>query len=161
MADEERDDQFDQDEEREEKLFDHQEAERLLPLLESLISTVVEEKKLVEGIDEEFARVQNRILLYGGLVPPYGYLVQKKLHRDTSASALREALTRMEQTGCIVKDLDRGLIDFLSIVNDEQVYLCWKRGEPSIRYWHRLDEGFAGRKPLGPSQGGRPGLKPN
>ncbi|MDA2913848.1 DUF2203 domain-containing protein [Acidobacteriia bacterium AH_259_A11_L15] len=93
--------------------------------------------------------------------PPYGYLAQKKLHRDTSASALREALTRMEQTGCIVKDLDMGLIDFLSIVNDEQVYLCWKRGEPSIRYWHRLDEGFAGRKPLGSSQGERHGSKPN
>ena len=55
---------------------------------------------------------------------------------------------KIEQAGCVVKDLDTGLIDFPSVVNDEQVYLCWKLGEERIRYWHRMDEGFAGRKPL-------------
>ncbi|MBI4465866.1 MAG: DUF2203 domain-containing protein [Acidobacteria bacterium] len=166
MADDERDERDDEPEddgeEREEKLFNRQEAERLLPLLETLLTTVREKKKHTEGIDQEFSQVQNRILLYGGIVPPYGYLADKKLERDTCAAALREALAEIERTGCVVKDLDLGLVDFRSIVNDEHVYLCWKLGEERIRYWHRLDEGFAGRKPLGSADASSPDApKPN
>lgn len=160
MADEEREDQH--DDEREEKLFDRREAEKLLPLLEHLLSGVVEQKKQAEGIEREFSQIQNRILLYGGIVPPYGYLADKKLQRDNFLSAIREAVTRIEQTGCVVKDLDLGLIDFLSVVNEEQVYLCWKLGEDRIRFWHRTDEGFAGRKPLASSDTDSPDTpKPN
>ena len=161
MADDERDDEL-EDEGREERLFDRQEAERLLPLLESLLTTAIEKKKRTDGIDQEFSQVQNRILLYGGIIPPYAYLAEKKLERDTSMNALREAMARIEQTGCVVKDLDIGLVDFPSIVNDEQVYLCWKLGEERIRYWHRMDEGFAGRKPLGSADTAPPDAsKPN
>lgn len=160
MADEERDDE--REDEREEKLFDRQEAEKLLPLLEHLLGGVQEKKKHAERIEQEFSQVQNRILLYGGIVPPYGYLAGKKGERDCLVSAIREAVARIEQTGCVVKDLDMGLVDFPSIVNDEQVYLCWKLGEERIRYWHRMDEGFAGRKPLTPSDSSTPDTpKPN
>ncbi|MBI2956550.1 MAG: DUF2203 domain-containing protein [Acidobacteria bacterium] len=137
------------DEEREEKLFDRREAESLLPKLEGLLSGAIEKKKRAEDIDREFNQVQNRILLYGGLVPPYGYLAEKKLERDSLVSGMREAVTCIEEIGCVVKDLDLGLIDFPSLLNEEQIYLCWKLGEERIRFWHRMDEGFAGRKPLG------------
>jgi hypothetical protein len=50
--------------------------------------------------------------------------------------------------GCVVKDIDLGLIDFPAAAGGEIVNLCWKLGEPSIEYWHRIDEGFAWRKPL-------------
>jgi hypothetical protein len=77
-------------------------------------------------------------------------------------TAIRETLAKIEQTGCVVKDLDIGLVDFPSVVNDEQVYLCWKLGEERIGYWHRMDEGFAGRKPLGPADASAPEApKPN
>lgn len=160
MADEERDDQH--EDEREEKLFDRREAEKLIPLFEHLLSDAVAQKKQAEGIEKEFSQIQNRILLYGGLVPPYAYLTEKKLQRDNSLNAIREAVSRIEQTGCVVKDLDLGLVDFPSIVNDEQVYLCWKLGEDRIRFWHRTDEGFAGRKPLTPADSDSPDTpKPN
>jgi hypothetical protein len=55
----------------------------------------------------------------------------------------------IEALGCVIKDLDLGLLDFLASRGREQVYLCWRLGEPDIRHWHGLQEGFAGRKPLG------------
>jgi len=169
MPDDERDDEFEseddepeQDAERPERLFNRQEAENLLPLLQTLLGTAIEKKKASEVIEQEFSRVQNRILLYGGIIPPYAYLAEKKVERDSCVAAIREALGKIEQAGCVVKDLDVGLVDFPSVVNDEQVYLCWKLGEERIRYWHRMDEGFAGRKPLSPADASPPDAsKPN
>ena len=67
-----------------------------------------------------------------------------------SAEAMRAALSRILESGCLIKDLDTGLLDFPSRINDEDVYLCWRLGEDRIRFYHRQDEGFAGRKPLDP-----------
>lgn len=158
MADEEREEH----QEHEERLFNRQEAEKLLPLLEQLLTGLQEKKKRADQIEKEFSQVQNRILLYGGIVPPYTYLAEKKLERDTCVSAIRDAVAQIEQNGCVVKDLDMGLVDFPTLINEEPVYLCWKLGEERIRYWHRTDEGYAGRKPLNPSEAGPPaGEKPN
>jgi hypothetical protein len=50
--------------------------------------------------------------------------------------------------GILLRDLDRGLVDFPSLLDGREVYLCWVDGEADIAYWHELDEGFAGRQPL-------------
>jgi hypothetical protein len=55
---------------------------------------------------------------------------------------------RIESFGCVVKDIDLGLIDFPAVRDDEPIYLCWKLGEPRVAYWHGVDEGFSSRKPL-------------
>ena len=55
---------------------------------------------------------------------------------------------RIEALGCVVKDIDLGLVDFPSMRDDEPIYLCWKLGEPKVAYWHGADEGFSARKPL-------------
>lgn len=55
---------------------------------------------------------------------------------------------RIESHGCIVKDIDLGLIDFPAARHDEPVYLCWKLGERKVTYWHGMDEGFASRRPV-------------
>lgn len=145
------------DEERADRLFNRQEAEALLPLIEQMLLGAMQNKQRVEQLDADFSQVQNRILLYGGLLPSYGALARKRLERETLAGALRDAVAEIESNGCVVKDLKLGLVDFPSVVNDEQVYLCWKLGEQGIRYWHRADEGFAGRKPLGPADAAPPG----
>lgn len=144
------------DEEHEERLFDREQAEQLLPLLKRLLADIIEQKKRAQGIEQELSQVQNRILLYGGIVPPYGYLTEKKLEQEKCVKGIREAIEEIEQTGCVVKDIDQGLVDFPSMVNNEQVYLCWKLGEEGVRYWHRIDEGFAGRKRLPPSDAAAP-----
>lgn len=61
---------------------------------------------------------------------------------------LREALVRLQEAEVVLRDLDRGLVDFPAIRDDREVYLCWLEGEDEIGYWHDLEAGFAGREPL-------------
>ncbi len=61
---------------------------------------------------------------------------------------LREALARLQEAEVVLRDLDRGLVDFPAIRDDREVYLCWVEGEDEISYWHDLEAGFAGREPL-------------
>ena len=61
---------------------------------------------------------------------------------------LRAALVRLQEAEVVLRDLDRGLVDFPSIRDGREVYLCWLEEEDGIAYWHDVEEGFAGRKPL-------------
>jgi hypothetical protein len=61
---------------------------------------------------------------------------------------LRELLAGFEGLGIVVRDVERGLIDFPSIRDGREIYLCWQLDEAAIAYWHDLDAGFAGRRPL-------------
>ena len=61
---------------------------------------------------------------------------------------LRDALTQLQDAEVVLRDLDRGLVDFPAIRDDREVYLCWLEGEDEIGYWHDLEAGFAGREPL-------------
>ena len=63
-------------------------------------------------------------------------------------AALAESVARIQAAGVQVKDLDTGLLDFPSERDGDVVLLCWRVGEPEIGWWHTVDEGFAGRKPL-------------
>ena len=67
---------------------------------------------------------------------------------------VKDALDRIHATGCVVKDLDSGLVDFPAVLKNEEVYLCWRLGEDRIRFYHRQDEGFSGRKPIDPEDTG-------
>lgn len=136
----------------EEKIFNLEEAEKLLPTLELLLETAREHQRELEALNREFAEVMTRIQLRGGIVPPYAELAEKRLRHDHVEEKVGEGLGQIEQLGCVVKDLDHGLVDFPSRRDDETVYLCWKLGEERIRYWHHTHEGFAGRKPLAPDE---------
>ena len=61
---------------------------------------------------------------------------------------LRDALTRFQEAEIVLRDLDRGLVDFPSLRDGREVYLCWLEGEPEIAHWHDLEAGFGGRQPL-------------
>ena len=67
---------------------------------------------------------------------------------EKSTESLRQPLEEFENRGIIIRDLQRGLIDFPSLRDGREVYLCWLYGEERIDYWHELDTGFAGRQPL-------------
>jgi hypothetical protein len=62
--------------------------------------------------------------------------------------AARACLQRLEELGVVVKDPDTGLLDFPAVRHGEPVELCWRVGEPAVSAWHRVGEGFAGRKPV-------------
>lgn len=61
---------------------------------------------------------------------------------------LRASLARLQEAEVVLRDLDRGLVDFPSIRDGREIYLCWVDGEDEIGYWHDLEAGFAGREPL-------------
>jgi hypothetical protein len=131
-----------------ERYFTRNEAEELLPLIARCVAQAREEKRRIEGLDHELAQAVTKIMVLGGSVPPYGKLAATREEREQVVAQLQEVLATIAQTGCLVKDLEQGLVDFPSLVGGEEAYLCWKLGEERIGYWHGLDEGFAGRKPL-------------
>jgi hypothetical protein len=61
---------------------------------------------------------------------------------------LSRALGELEAMDIVLRDLDRGLVDFPALRDGEEVYLCWLLDEDEIRFWHEPDAGFAGRRPL-------------
>jgi len=71
---------------------------------------------------------------------------QAELERLNEEAAT--TVDELEELGVVVKDLDLGLLDFPALREGEEVELCWRVGEDSVEYWHRIGEGFAGRKPI-------------
>jgi hypothetical protein len=61
---------------------------------------------------------------------------------------MRNALLELQAMEVVLRDLDRGLVDFPSIRDGREVFLCWEEGEDEIGYWHDLDAGYGGRRPL-------------
>ncbi len=61
---------------------------------------------------------------------------------------VQRLLVGLSELGIVVRDIDRGLIDFPAIRDDREVYLCWERGEQRIGFWHELESGYSGRRPL-------------
>jgi hypothetical protein len=61
---------------------------------------------------------------------------------------LRESMLELREREIVVRDLDRGLVDFPALRDGQEVYLCWEEGEPEIGFWHEPDAGFRGRRPL-------------
>ncbi len=61
---------------------------------------------------------------------------------------MRAALMELQEQEIVLRDLDRGLVDFPALRDGREVYLCWLRDEPSVSHWHAADAGFAGREPL-------------
>lgn len=130
------------------RFFKLEEAEKLIPVLEGLLATAISSKKKVDALEAELNGLSQRILFHGGILVDSARTAGMKTEKDSSAQQLREALEQIESRGCLIKDLDIGLIDFPCKVNHREIYLCWKIGEPSIGFWHNTDEGFAGRKPI-------------
>lgn len=142
------------DEEHEPRLFTLTEAERTRRELEPILIEAMDCRRKMADLDENLSRLANRIMLMGGLVVPYEKTAKLRLERDHLADTIKTALQRIEATGCVVKDLEAGLLDFPALINNEEVYLCWRLGEDRIRFWHRQDEGFAGRKLIDPREAG-------
>ncbi|MGA3165382.1 MAG: DUF2203 domain-containing protein [Terriglobia bacterium] len=131
-----------------EKYFDRREAEKLLPRITPWLEEARGEKRKIEAFKGELMQAASRIMVLGGTFPPFGELLRKRSEHDKAAARLLEIVNRIQDTGCVVKDLDEGLVDFPSLLEGEEVYLCWKLGEERVAFWHGIDEGFSGRKPL-------------
>ena len=66
----------------------------------------------------------------------------------TTMGRMEKEIKRLEELGCILKDMSMGLVDFPAVRLGSRVWLCWKLGEEKVQYWHTRDEGYSGRKPI-------------
>jgi hypothetical protein len=128
------------------RYFTLNESERLLPEVERVLRDALFHKGEYQKADDELDSSVQHIRMSGGARVDRGAYLATRARRDTSAAALKDALERIENIGALVKDLDIGLIDFLSLYRGREVCLCWKLGEDHIRFWHGAEEGFRGRK---------------
>ncbi len=130
------------------RLFRLEDAQRLLAELEPVLRTIASLKKSFDELDLELRVCSERIALVGGAFVERTDLAVKRRRHDSIAKMLSDSLEAVQQHGCLLKDPDEGLVDFPTLFRGEEVYLCWKLGEPAIQFWHGLSEGFQGRKPI-------------
>ena len=131
-----------------ERTFTLDEAQTLLPVLESLLRAAIDCKQLIEAVDGEFQEVAHRVFLNGGTHLDILKLARRKAEREKAIQRIKDSLAEIDAAGVQVKDLDIGLLDFPCEVDGSTVLLCWKLGEKGITHWHTVSEGFAGRKPI-------------
>jgi hypothetical protein len=130
------------------RTFTLDEAQTLLPVLESLLRAAISGKKVMEDVESEMQALNHRIFLNGGTHVDVVSVARRKAERAKAEQRAKDALAEIDSIGVQVKDLDIGLLDFPCEVDGRVVLLCWKMGERSITHWHGTDEGFAGRKPI-------------
>ena len=128
------------------RTFTLDEAQVLVPVLESLLRTAIAGKKLMEDVEAEMQALAHRIFLNGGTHVDVVPLARRKAERAKAEQRAKDALAVIDSIGVQVKDLEIGLLDFPCEVEGRTVLLCWKMGEQSITHWHTPEEGFAGRK---------------
>ncbi len=144
------------------KNFSLNEAQSLLPVLESLLRQAVEARRRLDEIEQEMQQTLTRIIMLGGVQLDPVHMAALRSGKDGANRKLEDAVAEIEATGAQVKDLEMGLLDFPCLLNGQPILLCWKLGEPAIEHWHGANEGFAKRKKIDPARfaSHRPG-KPN
>lgn len=130
------------------RFFTLLEAEHLLPEVERLLTALKDQKAAYEQAESELTSISHRIALIGGMIPPRERIAQLHARKDASGRSLKATVEKIQALGCQLKDLEMGLVDFPTLYREEEVYLCWKAGESGIGYWHHVEDGYRGRRPI-------------
>lgn len=129
------------------RYFTAEEANEALDDVRPLTEELVEHRRELVELQERQISLTARIAGNGGNVEPRE-LQQVQERLDEEVAGIARCVARIHELGALVKDLDEGLVDFPAQRGDEDVLLCWRLGEEEIGFWHGLEEGFSGRKPL-------------
>ena len=129
------------------KRFTLWEAEKLLPQIRVRMREAVALKSEYDEAEEAAQEQARRIMMMGGTLVDGKIAREIKERRERAGGQVRSLVESIQETGCVVKDLDTGLVDFPTVFRGREVYLCWKLDEASIGFWHG-EEGFAGRKAI-------------
>jgi len=129
------------------RTFTPEEANATLVELRPVVERMVQHRRSLVAAQKLQVELVTRIAGNGGdLMPSDLREAAETIQRE--ATAIAECADRINAAGAEIKSLEEGLLDFPAKRGDEDVLLCWKLGEDEIGYWHGVDEGFAGRKPL-------------
>jgi hypothetical protein len=130
-----------------ERIFTLEEANAALVDLRPIVERMVEHRRNLTQAQRLQAELVTRIAGNGSDMSPSD-LREAAATIQQEAAAIAECAEQVNAIGAQIKSLEEGLLDFPARRGDEDVLLCWKLGEDEIRYWHGVEEGFAGRKPL-------------
>lgn len=131
------------------KIFSVDEANELIPFLERSLTELV---SLGRDITQCRGEIEVLSAIESTGASSANADVQALREREkvyaSSLERFRQSLTEISRHGCLLRDLELGLVDFYTMARGQVVCLCWRRGEPRIEHWHPIDEGFSGRRPL-------------
>ncbi len=130
------------------KIFTLDEAQSLLPVLESLLKRAIEGKQSAEEAESHLAGLAQRIYLSGGMRVNPVTVAKQRAELESHMNQVKESVAEIDAIGVQVKDIDSGLLDFPFKLDDEVVLLCWRMGETVIEHWHTVESGFSGRQPV-------------
>jgi hypothetical protein len=130
-----------------ERLFTPAEANAALVELRPIVERMVEHRRNLAAAQARQAELVTSIAGNGGDLVPSD-LREAAAAIETEAESLSACIDLVNDAGVQIKSLEEGLLDFPARRGDEEVLLCWQLGEDEVGYWHGVDEGFAGRKPL-------------
>lgn len=122
------------------RVFTIQEADAALSIIRPLLAEMLKIRQEILDAQPEIWPVVEKAAGNGG--SKAANLVEQQFKR------LDELIHQLQSSGAILKDINIGLVDFLSMRDGREIYLCWQYGEEEIRYWHEIDSGFAGRELL-------------
>ena len=126
------------------RLFTVEEANGLLPAVRPLIENILENLRRLKGKSEVIVRNEQ--------LDPEAPDLMKRLRRDDEIARLvgqiKGWVEEIQNHGCVCKGIEQGLIDFPCLLGAEVVFLCWQYGETGVNHWHRIEDGFAGRRTL-------------
>ncbi len=126
------------------RLFTVNEANLLLSVLRPIIERILEDLRRL--------KIKSEAVIRNGQLDPDAPDFMERLRKDDEVAKLigqiKNGVEEIHSHGCVCKGVEQGLIDFPCLLGAETVFLCWQFGEPSVGHWHRIDEGFAGRRAL-------------
>jgi hypothetical protein len=135
------------------KYFSLDDANRTLPFV----------SRIVQDIVDEYRQWRENIYRYELITagrraddPETPEQIRLRKAVDDSAHRINGFIEELSLVGCVFKGFEEGLVDFRSRMQDRDIFLCWKLGEPEIQHWHEVDAGFAGRRALSPQPASGP-----
>ena len=132
------------------RVFTLAEANALISKLEQFMEELLAKKKRMQKHHDQLLVLD---LIAGEKIHDYqshdgrDYL-EKSAELESLILSFEEDIMKVNETGCFLRDLEKGIVDFFYVHNKQLVYLCWKKGEKKIHYYHDLDDGDRHRKPL-------------
>ena len=128
------------------KTFTLDEAQSLLPVLDSLLKRAMEGRRSARDLESGLNGLAQRIYMSGGMRVNTAGIAKQRAEMEAHLKRVRESIAEIDTIGVQLKDLESGLLDFPCRVDDQVVLLCWRIGEPAIEHWHTVEAGFQGRQ---------------
>ncbi|MFL5734961.1 MAG: DUF2203 domain-containing protein [Chloroflexia bacterium] len=122
------------------------EVNAMIPELTPLLQELRSQGRQLAAVHQRTTQVNQKLRGNGHHNPTEDAMVAQIT--ESLQEGLQEGITRLNDMGIELKDLDEGLVDFPAMREGRTVFLCWKLGEPEVAYWHELNTGFASRQPV-------------